>query len=358
MNIALSNCGYRPDHSGGGDAHVEAFIREALVSGHELVGWPILQHPQVPTIPSSLVGTARRLRAADVLYVRLQDMLPKPTFSRWFGPIMKRVAGNPLLVWEFNTIPEQGMCIGWSEQDVLRHRAALARYAPQCDLAICVSRKIADYIAAHLGIKRSVVIPNGAYPTPPSAPAAKARDGLDLVWAGSAYIQWNAFDLLFEAARLLAASGSPIRFHLIGPGTEKLPNVPANVKLYGPMEHAVVKQTFARMHLALCLYLPGPADYSSSLKYFDYCGSGLPVITTPHPQMDELQREAQTDGLIVVDRSPATLAAMLRGLAENPSQLSGLEQKARALVEAKYNWPMLMRRLFTVLEAALNERKK
>lgn len=356
MKIFLSNYHHRPGHSGGGDLHIEAFIGAAVALGHELFSLPSCTHPGVRRVRPDALGQWWSLRGADVHYLRIQDDFPRRKISRWFEPPWRSLAPRPALVWEFNTVPEQGACIGRSAAEIARAKDDFRRAAPHCDLAVCVSEAIAGYARDELGVARTLVVPNGAYLPPPHPP----REGpaLDVVWAGSAYIRWHAFDLLREAALLLHRdpAAPAVRFHLYGAGTEKLADLPPNVRAHGAVPHAEVRAACERMHAALCLYEPGPADYSSPLKFYDCLAAGLPVVTTPHPQMDAVQRDMGASELVVADRSPATLARILAALASDDPRRR-LAAAARAEIAARYEWSALMRSLFTELDSLVRERR-
>jgi glycosyltransferase involved in cell wall biosynthesis len=355
MKFVLSNYHHRPGHSGGGDLHIEAFINEAIGQGHRLFSLPTCLHPSVKRIRPDALGQWWHLRDADVHYLRLQDDFPRHKISRWFCPPWRSLASRPALVWEFNTIPEQGVCIGRTLEEIALSRARFARAAPHCDLAVCVSESIADYARTELGIARTIVIPNGAHLIPPQTTPRGPE--FDVIWAGSAYIRWHDFGLLREAARLLQEnSAAPrIRFHLFGAGTEKLPDLPANIRAYGPAPHAEVCSASMRMHAALCLYEPGPADYSSPLKFYDSLASGLPVITTPQPQMDAVHREMETTGLIVTDRRPATLARILGDLANDEPRRLVHAARGQRVIATRYNWPALMNTLLNEVSTVVQK---
>ncbi|MBC8008699.1 MAG: glycosyltransferase [Burkholderiales bacterium] len=357
MKIVLSNYHYHPGHSGGGDLHIEAFVHEAARLGHRLFSLPSCRHPSVHPIRPDALGQWQHLRDADVHYLRLQDNFPRRKISRWFTPPWRSFAPRPALVWEFNTIPEQGACIGLSPAEIALARQHFRHAAPYCDLAVCVSQSISDYVHTELGVARTLVIPNGAHLRPP-APHRTGPD-FDVIWAGSAYIGWHAFDLLRDTARLLHddPAAARIRFHLFGPGTETLAGLPPNVRTYGPVPHAEVCAASARMHAALCLYEPGPADYSSPLKFYDGLAAGLPVITTPQSQMDAVQNEMGASGLIVADRLPATFARILTTLADDEALLRRHSAAAQHLVATRYTWTSLMNTLLGEVAALVQSRR-
>lgn len=357
MKIFLSNYHHRPGHCGGGDLHIEAFIREAAALGHELVSLPTCTHPAVRRVRPDALAQWWHLLGADIHYLRIQDDFPRRKLSRWFTPPWRSFAPRSALVWEFNTVPEQGACIGRSAAEIARARDDFRRAAPHCQLAVCVSEAIAGYARAELGVARTLVIPNGA--TLAAPPPPRESEGLDVIWAGSAYIRWHAFDLLRAAAVLLHrdVSAPPVRFHFYGPGTEKLDGLPPNVTAHGPVSHETVRAACGRMHAALCVYEPGPGDYCSPLKFYDCLGAGLPVVTTPHPQMDIVQNSMGAGSLVVADRSPASLARILVGLARDEPLRRRLAAASQAEIADRYEWSALMRTLFATLETLPRNRR-
>ncbi len=342
MKIILSNYHYRENNSGGGNLHIGAFIRQLVKRGHSLLAKSSCSHAAVGVFPTHFFGQLRHLRSANIHYLRLQEAYPGENAARWFTPPLRRLLGSTALVWEFNTIPEQAACIGQSSKEIELTKKSFIKAAPYCDLAVCVSEAIAGYVRTELGVRQTVVIPNGGDLRPRRS--FDVGDTFDVIWAGSADIQWHEFDLLFASARhlLQIPEGQKIRFHLYGPGTEKLPDPPSNVTIYGPVPHEEINAAFIRMHAGLCPYQAGPADYSSPLKFYDCLGAGLPVITTPHPQMDAVQAEMGSTELIIADRKPATFARILIELSINKARLDRHSEQARRIIETKYNWASLM----------------
>ncbi len=357
MKIVLSNYHYRRENSGGGCLHIEAFISQALASGHLLYAKPCCDHPGVHPLSPHLAGHWWHLRDADLHYVRLQDSYPRKKTSRWFIPPLRRLAPRPLLVWEFNTVPEQGACIGLPPDVIEREKADFRHAAPHCDLAVCVSEAIAGYVRAELGVKHTLVIPNGGQLRPPPPPVT--GPWFNVMWAGSAHIDWHEFNLLAASARQLHEhpAGQNIRFHLYGHGTEKLTGLTPNVLVHGPVSHQTITTDSSRMHVGLCLYQQGPADYSSPLKFYDCLGAGLPVVTTPHPQMDAVQQTMDANRLIVGDRQPSTLSRILFDLAADEPRRRRHAERSRQMIAETYNWPALMTKLFTCLEEFVRERR-
>src|SRR5437868_11978735 len=92
------------------------------------------------------------------------------------------------------------------------------------------------------------------------------------------------------------------------------------------------------MDVGLNVYRPGPADYSSPLKIFDYMASGLTVVSTVQPQVAEVfEQLGQTDLMVPTDR-PEALADVLRQLARDRERLKRQGAAGRKLAVDYYNW--------------------
>ena len=73
------------------------------------------------------------------------------------------------------------------------------------------------------------------------------------------------------------------------------------------------------MDIGLAIYRPGPAEYGSPLKMFDYLASGLAVVASPHPQMNIVLHEAgQSDQVVPHSNADALAAVILRLAADQP----------------------------------------
>jgi glycosyltransferase involved in cell wall biosynthesis len=358
MRLIYANAKYTNNSPEGGPAHMRQFIENAAALGHEIFLWHGLeQHPLTRPVPKGVVQRFKLFRATDVIYYRIEAV--PPMGARVILPPHRKLAGNPLIAWEFNTVPEYGRLYGISERGVQACIVELKRLAAGVDLAVCVSKKIADYVQANLGIRRTLVVPNGSDPDlfKPGVPHVRRiqkSDGrLEVVWIGSANVAWHNFSLLRDAAWSLwnNGEGDKIVFHVIGPGMQGMRDVPPNVNYYGPEEYQHLPNWLAAMDVGLNVYRPGPADYSSPLKVFDYMASGLTVVSTEQPQIRQIMEQlGQTDLLLPCD-DPEALAAALRKLASDRDRLKRQGAAGRQLVIDQYNW----RRAVTDTFAELNK---
>jgi len=366
MKVAFANAKFRPDTHDGANAHVRQFVQNTVALGHEVWMWPPFVHPAAKPLPGGRVQRTMKLREMDLVYVRIQHDLARP--CTWtLGPT-RRLLGNPLMVWEFNTVPEFGEYKGMSPAAIEKEIEGFRHFGKGCDLAVCVSAHLADYVRNRLGIARTLVVPNGSDPDlyTPDAPVVPRLQGagedgtFNVLWIGSAYVDWHNFKLLADAARVIWERGNAkkIVFHLIGQGMSKMGDMPPNVHYYGFEDYAKLPQWLSAMDVGLCLYRPGPADYSSPLKVFDYMSSGLAVIATRQPQTSELLTELGTPELLVAPDDPAALANALEQLADDRGKVEEIGRRARELSVAKYTWRRAVVDTFAEIEKLLDQRKK
>jgi len=365
MRLAYANAPFRPDAHDGRNAHVRQFVQNAAAVGHEVWMWPGVCHPKAKALPVGRMARTLKLREMELVYVRVDNDLASPcTWALW---PTRKLLGDPLMVWEFNTVPEYGEYRKLSPAQVQKNIEGFRHFGRGCDLAVCVSAHLANYVRKNLGIKRIVVVPNGSDPdlyTPgaPIVPRLKdVDDGIfNVVWIASAYAAWHNFKLLADAANLIWKRGNKqnIVFHLIGLGMNQMRDMPTNVHYYGAEDYEKLPQWMSAMDVGLCLYHPGPADYSSPLKLFDYMSSGLAVVATDQPQTRQLMTELDCLDLLISPDDAAKLADVLEGLAANRERVTELSRRSRELSVSKYTWRRAVTDTFAEVEKIAAERRK
>jgi glycosyltransferase involved in cell wall biosynthesis len=301
----------------------------------------------------------------DALYIRLDSHFPR--ICNWSLPPRRLLYGFPVVAWEFNTVPEHGLLHGRSEEDVRQTVRSLRHFGRGCDVAVCVTRNLADYVGHDLGIRRVLVVPNGSDPElfHPDAPVARRmlpfQGKLNVVWIGTGVEAWHDLGMLREAAQFVweADSSRDILFHIIGSELSGImADMPPNVYCWGAEYYEKLPNWLAGMDVGLNLYHRGPADYCSPLKVFDYMASGLAVVSTAQPSMSELlDRLGQSDMLVPCGAS-RRLADVLANLASNRERVRRQGLAGRQLVIDHYNWRRAVRDTMDEMEVVLRERRK
>jgi glycosyltransferase involved in cell wall biosynthesis len=270
------------------------------------------------------------------------------------------VGGAPH-VWEFNTVPSYGRYEGASETEIAQAIADFQKQGKGCDLAICVSRAIADLVAEELGITRTVVIPNGSDPDlfRPDAPLNAAMQPhagrFNVVWLGTGDVGWHDFNTVLEVVRQVKASvdGHSVVFHLIGRATEKLNDPSLEVFGHGPIPYRDLPGWLSGMHIGLIAYHPGVAHYSSPLKFFDYLASGLTVVANPQPQVKELLGTIGQEEQVAPAPEAGYLAEQILILATDRERCRQLGIAGRQLVVDRFTWQHTVEHTMKELEQLL-----
>ena len=363
MKLAYANARFRPDAHDGANAHVRQFVQNTVALGHEVWMWTPGCHPQARPLPSGRVARTMKLREMDLVYVRVEHDLPSA--GTWtLGPT-RSLLGNPIMAWEFNTVPEYGEYRKLTAKQVQENIEGFRHFGRGCDLAVCVSEHLSGYVNRNLGIARTLTVPNGSDPDlyRPDAPVVKRlehrdRTAFNVLWIGSAYVAWHNFKLLGDAASIIWQRGNSrnIVFHLIGQGMDQMRNMPPNVHYYGVEDYEKLPQWLSAMNVGMCLYRPGPADYSSPLKVFDYMASGLAVVATRQPQTELVLTEIGTPDLLISPDDAGGLADVLERLASDRARTERIGQAARELSVRKYTWRRAVTDTFAEIEKILAER--
>ncbi|MFC1495129.1 glycosyltransferase [Thermodesulfobacteriota bacterium] len=344
--------------------HIGQFISNVVALGHEVWTWPGNNYPAGRRMPSRRIERIMTLRQMDVVYVRIEWAPPKE--CHWSIAPYRHLIGSPVIVWEFNTVPEQGLILGRPESEIKKAIEEFRHYGRGCDLAICVSKSLAEYVKDKLGIKHVLTVPNGSDPElfRPDAPIAKRmlpfQDEFNVVWIGSAKQPWNDFDMLREAAQIVwgTESGKNIIFHIIAPDLAGLmSDLPPNTYYWGAERYEKLPNWLAGMDVGLALYYPGAAEYGSPLKVFDYMSSGLAVVSTYHPQIEEVLEEVGQSSLLVPANDAPALAHVLLDLALNREQARKLGQVCRQRIIDFYNWRRATEDTLCEIDILLKERK-
>ncbi|MBM9538562.1 glycosyltransferase [Desulfobulbus alkaliphilus] len=348
MRIAYLNARYNETATSGGNAHIGQFISQCVALGHEIWMESGSVHELINYLPSGRIALLKALRSMDAIYIRI-EWFPPPQ-ARWALPPYRFLFRSTLMVWEFNTVPEYGFDLGRSAQEVESAIDAFKKYGQGCDLAVCVSAGLTEYVQQQLYLKNVLTVPNGSDPDlfrPDRQPVKRiqsTKDQLKVVWIGSANLPWHNLEMLRMAADWLWSNGyhDDISFHIIGKGLVNLNEMTPNIYYHGQVAYVDLPNWLSGMDVGLVLYKDGPSMYGSPLKMFDYYASGLPVVGVYQPQFSELLEELGQNGLLVPDGDFEALAKILLQLAQDRSKLKSFGLAGRNLIIHKYNWRMLV----------------
>ena len=361
MNIAyITTRRYRANDTSGGNIHLYQFYSNAIALGHSVATWREDDHPRTETLPENRWRRLLALRSADLIYGRIEDV-PTPVCKISTG-ILRAIVNAPVVAWEFNTVPEFAATHS-KNADINSSIKQFRKYAKGCDLAVCVSEKIAEYVEENFRCRNTIVIPNGSDPErfshePVSdSPIDQTDEILRIVWIGSGGIGWHDFELIQQIATLVDRKGfeNSIHFHLIGSGLDNsVANGHLNMTCHGPIANEELHKYLAAMDVGIIAYKPGPAEYGSPLKMFDYMASGLAIIATEQPQVFDLLDEMDMSQFALSRAKPESVADAIIQLHEDRELLKEYQLKTRNLLIAKYSWRRAVQRTLEAVELLRN----
>ncbi|HWF01438.1 MAG TPA: glycosyltransferase family 4 protein [Caulobacteraceae bacterium] len=242
--------------------------------------------------------------------------------------------------------------------------AALWRGA---DVALPVTRALAEEVRRTRGDKPTEIAPNGAdparRPTPAAALQARMRLGLDsgeLVLGFVGFVRpWHDVAMAVEALPEL-----PRTAHLVvvgdGPGCKTLARraeaagVAGRLHLVGRVPHEDVSAYMSAFDVAL---QTAATPYASPLKLFEYMAFSLPIVAPDQPNIREVLADG-AEALLFPPGDATRLAEALNRLAADPGLRRRLGAAARKrLEETPFTWTGAARRIAAVARQAKAARR-
>ncbi len=209
-------------------------------------------------------------------------------------------------------------------------------------LFVCVSQFVRDRLVARgFPAGRMRVIPLGVEIEPPSPPAPTVHPRR-ISFVGR-FVEKKGIAHLIEAARILAARGSPIEVMLIGDGPDADRLREQARALPGIAFTGWLPSREARRHVregaALCvpsvISQDGDADGLPTV-IVEAMADGVPVIGSRQAGIAEAV-EDRTTGLLVPPGSPQALAEAIETMLALPEMRSAMGAAARRVVEERFN---------------------
>ncbi|MFC1781361.1 glycosyltransferase [Planctomycetota bacterium] len=343
MKIFFTNAFFPSDRYEGARVHIEQLTKNIENLGHEVWTLPISPLSYGNKLSQNRRKRLTQIMSTDVFYTRIQGATPR--FPCYFRYPWKLLFNKPL-VWEINATPDLRLLgsAPASNSDIKATEGELRQWAKQVRVAICNTDGLVQY-ARDLGIKYTRRIELGSDPDFFS-PQAKRMDGLvlpdnklNILWCGNSSIGWHDFDTILKAATKLRQQPG-IRFYIIGslPSTY---NVPDNITILGNIPYKEMPSCMSVMDVGLAIYRENTWSrygvFSSPLKLFDYCASGLLVVTSPIEQVQRCIVDNK-NGFIIPFGDYEALAKCLLYIMKNKSKLKKTRVRARSMIVKYYNW--------------------
>ena len=201
-------------------------------------------------------------------------------------------------------------------------------------------------------------MPNGVNPA--RFPKVDPAEGPFTVGFLGSLKPWHDTATLIEAFALLRAGPVPdARLLIVGDGPDRA-RIEARLDtrglgdvahLTGAVPASDVAEWLGRMHVAVAPYGSDQPFYFSPLKIYEYMAAGLPVLASRVGDLPEVLNGGAL-GLLADPDDPASLAAALARLAQDPALCARLGAAARSHVLAHRTWDAVADRLLTAARPA------
>ncbi len=242
--------------------------------------------------------------------------------------IAARLRRKPLIYDSHELFTEMHFLIGRARETRI-WESIEKRLITQCARVITVSDPIADEMVARYGIERPVVLRNiPRYEEPPVPipffPEEPSSDALTFLCQG--YLQpGRGLDQIVRAMkslpehRLVILGDGPERESLVAIArNEKLEN---RVIIHAAVPLAALPPRTASADVGLIAYSMASLNFRYALpnKFFEYIMAGVPVITTPIPEIAKLVKKYDV-GEVVEEATDEALVKAMRKLADDPDR--------------------------------------
>jgi phosphatidyl-myo-inositol alpha-mannosyltransferase len=354
LRIALS-CPYAWDDPGGVQVHVRELAERLIGRGHDVVVLaPVRRSAREPWVRA--VG-----RPLDVPYNASNAPIDPRPWSRGrvrfelrrFGPDVIHVH-EPLApstsMWatlEADSTPLVATFHSGAARSWLFDATAplLRRVARRLTTRIAVSEAAASFVRRRLGGTYEIV-PNGvdAARFEHAAPA-DLGPGIKLLFVGRLDAR-KGFPIAVEAFALLSMDRAELRLIVVGDGPDRaaVATLPASIRdrvsLLGTIPNVDLPPYLA----ASDVYLgPAVGGESFGVVLIEAMAAGLPVVASDIAGYSEVVR-AGVDGLLVWPRDPASLAAAVARVLDEPGLAGGLIEAGRDRARS-FDWATVVTRI-------------
>jgi glycosyltransferase involved in cell wall biosynthesis len=361
MKILFANASIVYPPNNGPAIHRYQLVRNLIDLGHEVTTLKPDQNPLPRTLSKMPWSVLRAVRWADAIYARPSESPDASSrlTSPWRRWVVRR---HTAVIWEQNRALSITLSGERSPEQIQRDIKLFRRYARRVDAAIGVAPMVTRELRDLLGIEHAVTIQNGSDPDlfrpdlDPPAGLHQTAGHLQVVWIGGGKNIIHDAALIEGLGDCIDARSLPMEVHVIG-DTRQLFRVdpPRSLIFHGPISYLELPRYLAAMDVGLAVYRR-PIDGGSALKLFDYMAAGCAPICSPGESVEDAI--GQTGAAIVRSWTPQTLTAQLLELHQDRPRLKQIGRAGRQLIERRYNWAEITRRVSEVIEQAVDRRRR
>ena len=244
---------------------------------------------------------------------------------------------------------------------------------------ICIADGIKNWLVKHFRINENklTVVSNGAdtdFLRPKTKSSCRQELNLSenyfyLGFVGS-FVQWQDLETLITAAQQVKLTEYPIRYILVGQGTDEVKlrqltkqlGLEDNIFFAGWVDYEMVPLyigAFDACYLSRMGYLSREEpNYSfSPLKLYEYLACARPIIAGRVPGITEVIREGNC-GFLFSPGNSKELAKIIIACFQQQNTLASLGASGRKLVEKKYSWRIIAQRTIEILSMVCKLKKQ
>ena len=222
---------------------------------------------------------------------------------------------------------------------------------PKLDYVVCAARHIEDKIKKYSN--KTITIEN--FPILEELDKNNKKKNNVICFAGSIRKDWN-HETIIKAINKI----DDITYKIAGQCTDDYYNQLSNidgfskVNFLGKKSYKDVLALYkeSKIGMALCSYLPNTNNKKGSFgntKIFEYMMNELPIIFTDFEIYKKINKEKKF-GIAVNPYNEKQVKKAIQYLINNPKEAKEMGKNGRYLVENKYNWNILEKRLLDMYE--------
>ncbi|MEK7616304.1 MAG: glycosyltransferase family 4 protein [Patescibacteria group bacterium] len=175
-----------------------------------------------------------------------------------------------------------------------------------------------------------------------------SHTGSEYIVTSSRLVEKNGIDTLIQAMVFLPGE----RLHIIGDGPmrkqleslAKRLGVADRVRFIGAVLYDDLPP-----HLASASVFVRPSRSEGlGIAFLDAMAAGVPIVGTPVGGIPDFLKDRET-GLFCKPEDPQSVAHAVREIIENNELRKNITDRARSLVEEKYNWDMLAKKYYEII---------
>jgi len=372
---------------GGNHVHALELLTGFVERGHQVAVVNDSTVQVAKNFGSSVAELQEFANWIDVLYVRIDGRY----LSSWgeLGMLNALVSDKPI-VWEINAPANEALAyshlgglLHWSRSSeslykrmkrcihaykkypgIILEEKLRKKMANKVDAAICVSSALGNYAINGLGVKKTLVVPNGG----PFLPAEeinarsckKVSEKFTVLYSGSAMYPWQGLNLFAEAIKQAEKKYPEIRFVMaVNQRSDYIPNT-TNLEVKEGLGRDQLFDEICQADLCVAIhpeyFWSKWGFHGSPMKMFEYMACDSAVLASNIGQMKDILHDEVTGFLC--ENTPESILDKIIFARDNPILVKKVGTAGKNLVDEEYSWKNNVARTIEVFENVIEDRSK